>query len=44
MDDSKLIVALMALTTAMQLAREIVGLIRDLKKGQKSDDNQNGGE
>lgn len=44
MDDSKLIVALMALTTAMQLAREVVGLIRDLKKDQKSDDNQNGGE
>ncbi len=43
MDDSKLIVALMALTTAMQLAREVVGLIRDLKKDQKSDDNQNGG-
>lgn len=43
MDDSKLIVALMALTTAMQLAREIVGLIRDLKKDQKSD-SDNGGE
>lgn len=44
MDDIKIVALLNLIVAALQFARELIGLARDLKKDKKNDNNQNGGE